>query len=426
MQTVVIIISVLLLFTACKNKKQVSVNSDTKYTCSMHPQIIKDEPGKCPICHMDLIAVHQMKSDTAQPTMNMPARPSGGDSSDNMDRSSGNTSMSNEIELSEEQIRLGNIHADTIGTSGFGSSTVLTGTINFNEKNIETISSRVKGRIEKLYYKNAGDFVGKGSKVFEFYSEELNSAKQEYLLLLQRKKTVDNAVIDFNQLLQAAKNKLLLWGMTASQVRALEQSGKSSYTTTVYSSADGYITSLNVSEGAYVMEGQSLLRLANTSSLWVEAQVYATQLAQLNRSGSVTVRIPELGNKEIAGTIAFVNPEINPQTRINLLRVNIPNTGNQLKPGMAAYIILNNSQKNTISVPLDAVIRNGNATYVWVKSDVTKFKMRSITIGTSNGDQIEITSGLKNGDVVVTSGTYLLNSEYLLRNGGNSMEGMKM
>ncbi|MDQ6608812.1 MAG: efflux RND transporter periplasmic adaptor subunit, partial [Bacteroidota bacterium] len=99
---------------------------------------------------------------------------------------------------------------------------------------------------------------------------------------------------------------------------------------------------------------------------------------------------------------------------------------NELKPGMGAYIILNNSQKNAVSLPLDAVIRNVNATYVWVKSGPTKFKMRSITIGAANGNQIEITSGLNNGDVVVTSGTYLLNSEYLLRNGGNSMEGMKM
>ncbi len=427
MKIVLFIISILILLTACDTKRKKAVAAGIKYTCSMHPQVLKDEPGKCPICHMDLIAVHQMKADTAAQSMNMD---SGGsmqmESSANNDTGSDKMTMANEIELSDQQIKLGNIHADTIGNTGFGSSTVLTGTVSFNEKNIETISSRVKGRIEKLFFKNVGDFVGKGAKIYELYSEELNSAKQEYILMLQRRGTVSNTVLNFNQLLEAARHKLLLWGMTAAQISSLEQSRKASYTTAFYSPASGYITQLNVIEGDYAMEGQSMLRLANTSSVWIETQAYSSQLAQINRSAAVTVQIPEWSNKKITGTIEFTSPEINPQTRINLLRVNIPNPDNGLKPGMSAYVFLNSDQKNTVALPIDAVMRNGKLAYVWIKSGNNKFKMQSVTIGAESGNQIEITSGLKAGNVVVTSGAYLLNSEYLLRNGGNSMEGMKM
>jgi len=386
----------------------------------MHPQVLKDEPGKCPICHMDLIAVNQMKADTAAHSMNMDSTGSMQmDSAANNKMGSDEMGMLNEIELSDQQIKLGNIQADTIGNIGFGSSTVLTGTVSFNEKNIETISSRVKGRIEKLFFKNVGDFVSKGAKVYELYSEELNSAKQEYILLLQRRGTLSNTVINFNQLLEAARHKLLLWGMTAGQITALEQSRKASYTTAFYSPASGYITQLNVTEGDYTMEGQSMLRLANTSSVWIETQVYSSQLSQINRSSAVTVQIPQLGNKKIDGKIEFASPEINPQTRINLLRVIIPNPGNQLKAGMSAYVYLNRDQKNTVALPIDAVMRNGKLAYVWIKTGNNKFKMQSVTTGAESGNQIEITSGLKAGDVVVTSGAYLLNSEYLLRNGGN-------
>lgn len=427
MKIVLFIIGILILLTACDTKRKKAVEAGIKYTCSMHPQVLKDEPGECPICHMDLIAINQMKADTAAHSMNMDSTGSMQmDSAANNKMGSDEMGMLNEIELSDQQIKLGNIHADTIGNTGFGSSTVLTGTVSFNEKNIETISSRVKGRIEKLFFKNVGDFVSKGAKVYELYSEELNSAKQEYILLLQRRGTLSNTVLNFNQLLEAAKHKLLLWGMTAAQISAMEQSRKASYTTAFYSPASGYITELNVTEGDYAMEGQSMLRLANTSSVWIETQVYSSQLSKISRSSAVTVQIPQLGNKKIDGKIEFASPEINPQTRINLLRVIIPNPGNQLKPGTAAYVYLNNNRSNSIALPIDAIMRNGNTAYVWIKTGPNKFKMQSVTIGAESGNQIEITSGLKAGDVVVTSGAYLLNSEYLLRNGGNSMEGMKM
>lgn len=399
MKWIAFVVFILLVAIGCKGKnKTAEGTAGTTYTCSMHPQVRSDKPGKCPICGMDLISVAQ-----------------------------NNTAASNEVELSDEQIKLANISLDTLSTGALANETVLTGTITFNEKAIEVVPARVMGRIERLYYKNIGDYVPKGAKAFELYSEELNSAKQEYVLALQKRKSLGNAVIDFDRLIEAARNKLLLWGVSEGQIRAMERTGKAPFATTFYTTAGGYITSLDAVEGAYVMAGETIFRLANTSTVWAEAQVYTSQMAQINRNGNVTVRLPDLANKEVTGNVEFVNPEIDPGTRINLLRVAIPNPGNSLKPGMAAYVVLKGEQSNAITLPINAVIRSENMATVWLKSGPNKFRYQMVTTGAESGNRLQITSGLKTGDTVVVSGAYLLNSEFLLRNGGSSaMEGMKM
>jgi Cu(I)/Ag(I) efflux system membrane fusion protein len=135
--------------------------------------------------------------------------------------------------------------------------------------------------------------------------------------------------------------------------------------------------------------------------------------------------LPDL-NKEMAGSIQFVNPEINPDTRINLIRVAITNPGNQLRPGMSAYVILKNRQRNSLSLPVDAVIRNEKHSSVWLQIDKNTFKNVMVETGLENDGRLEIRSGLKQGDVVVTSGAYLINSEYIFRRGANPMGGHDM
>jgi Cu(I)/Ag(I) efflux system membrane fusion protein len=128
--------------------------------------------------------------------------------------------------------------------------------------------------------------------------------------------------------------------------------------------------------------------------------------------------------KEVIGKIEFINPEVNPQSRINLLRVLIPNEGNQLKPGMPAYIVVKSAKNNSITLPGDAVLKTKDMSMIWLKTGINTFKTIMVTTGMENGGKIEITNGLKDGDVVVISGVYLLNSEFLLRNGGDAMGGM--
>ena len=169
--------------------------------------------------------------------------------------------------------------------------------------------------------------------------------------------------------MQSAKNKLLLWGMSEGQVQELEENKKATpATNTFYSTSSGYITNLDIREGDYVMEGGTIVKLADVSTLWVEAQVYTSQLAEIKRNSIATVQLPGFDGKEIKGRIEFVNPEINPDTRINLIRVSISNPGNQLKPGMPAYVLLRSPQRQTLTLPIDAVIRDGQGATVWVRT----------------------------------------------------------
>ncbi|MEO7305834.1 MAG: efflux RND transporter periplasmic adaptor subunit [Ferruginibacter sp.] len=337
------------------------------------------------------------------------------------------SAQKNEIELSELQIQLGNVHTDTIRNGTIGDQLVLTATLNFDQMKSSSVSSRVMGRVEKLYFKNLGDYVKNGSPLYELYSEELNNAKQEYLLALDKRKVfADETIIDFDQLLQGAKNKLLLWGMSQGQVLELAKSKRATATTTFYSTASGYITTLDIREGDYVMEGGTIVKLADLSSLWAEAQVYTSQLAELDRNSAAVVLLPDFDGKEITGRIEFVNPEINPDTRINLIRVSIPNPGNQLKPGMPAYLLLKSPLRKTLTLPVDAVIRDGKGATVWVQTSDKTYKSVMVQTGLETDDRIEIKSGLKNGDVVVISGAYLLNSEYIFKKGADPMAGMKM
>ena len=371
--------------------------SDTYYTCSMHPNIMEPHAGKCPICGMNLIPVRKDY-----------------------------TPKTDEIKLSDQQIQLGNIHVDTIGIEIMGNETVLNATLNFDQQKLSSLSSRVMGRVDRLYYKNIGDYVKKGSPLFDVYSEELNNAKQEYLLALDRRAVLDNSLINFNQVVQSAKTKLLLWGMTEAQVNTLEKNKNVAITTTVYSRESGYITSLGVEEGDYVTEGGTILQLADLSTLWAEAQVYSSELAQLNTNGIVSVKIPDLQGKELRGKIEFVNPETNPDKRLNLVRVAVINKNNQLKPGMAAYVIIKGHQSNALSLPLDAVLRNGINATVWVKTGQHTFKNKMVTLGIESNDRVEIRAGLQAGEAVVTSGAYLINSEYIFKKGSSPMGRMAM
>ena len=382
------------IFLASCSGKKVAKDSDVFYTCSMDPQVVSDKPGNCPICEMPLTAVK--KSSVAN---------------------------TDDIELSDQQIQLGNIRTDTIAKNNIGNTIELTGTLNINAAQTASVNARVMGRIERLYVKTTGNYIAKGAPVYEIYSEELNNAKQEYISALQRRNLFDEqSVIDFDQLIKSARNKLRLWGMNESQVKALETQKQAPLTTTYYSTESGYVTSVNVTEGGYVMEGGIVLQLANLSTLWAEAQVYTSQMYRIPRGALATVEVPGVA-EPIRGNIEFANPEVPTETRINLLRIVVPNSGNKLRPGMSTIVKVQTASRNSLTLPTDAIIREANAAIVWVQAGKNKFKSRMVTTGLESDGLTEIQSGLNAGDIVVVSGTYLLHSEYTFKRGSDPMAG---
>ena len=393
MKKLMVFISFILLLQSCENKKLVK-EEGVFYTCSMDPQFISDKPGKCPICGMTLTRVKK-------------------NSVENTD----------DIELSDQQIQLGNIHTDTIRTGNIGNHLQFTGTLNLNASQTSSVSARIMGRIERLYVKAAGDYVVKGAPLYEIYSEELNNAKQEYIVALQRRSLFkEQSVIDFDDLIQSTRNKLRLWGMTENQVKSLEMQKQAPLTTTFYSTESGFVTSIDVTEGGYVMEGGTIIQLANLSTLWAEAQVYTSQLYQIPTGAIATVEIPGAG-KQVKGRIEFANPEVAPETRINLLRVVVPNTGNKLKPGMPVLVKIETANKNSLTLPTDAIIRDASGATVWLQSGINKFRSQMVTTGLESEGFTEITSGVKSGDIIVTTGAYLLNSEFIFKRGADPMTG---
>ena len=396
-----LIFFLIFFFWGCQSKMDSAASDpDLYYTCSMDPQVIESKPGKCPICHMQLTAA---KKSTKK--------------------------NDDEIQLSPQQIQLGNIIVDTIRHGSIGNQIILPGILNFDQLNSSAISARIAGRIDRLYFKSIGDYIPKGVRIFDLYSEELNNAKQEYLLAKQKQKVLGNNIVDYNAIIESAKNRLLLSGMTEKEIAGLKDDQVSNLTG-FYSNAEGYISALDVKEGDYVSEGSAIMRLADLSSLWAEAQIYPSQLMAFGNGAKATVQFPDLPGKELEGNIEFVNPEITTSARINLIRIKIPNNKNLMKPGMMVYVVLKDPQRKTISLPLDAVLRSGGMSSVWIQTGSNRFRNKMVETGLESEGMIEIKSGLADGEIVVVRGAYLLQSEYIFRKGsspmGHNMGNMKM
>lgn len=392
MKKLIYFISIISVLASCASKKDTK-GAAALYTCPMHPEVICDKQGKCPVCGMALIQVK--KTSAPQP---------------------------DDLELSERQILLGNIHTDTIRQGSIGSEMEVTGTLNVNAGQTAAVSARVMGRIAKLYVKTTGDYVAKGAAIYEVYSEELNAAKQEFMAALQRRSLfTGQSVIDFDELIQSARNKLSLRGMTEGQIKALETQKQAPLLTTYYSKEKGYVTSVDVTEGSYVMEGSTILQLADLSTLWAEAQVYTSQLHKIPDGARAMVEVP--GENPIVGKVAFANPEVVTDTRINLLRIVVPNHKARLRPGMPVLVRIQTASKHALTIPTDAIIRDANGATVWLQTAKNRFKSRMVTTGLETDGLTEITSGLRQGDVVVVKGSYLVHSEFILKRGSDPMAG---
>lgn len=379
---------------ACNDQKPKKTASLQKHTCSMHPQIVKDGPGLCPICGMDLVPVNAVVENKG-------------------------------FMLSESQTQLGNIKTIKVGASDFNTSKVLNARLIANPELTEVISSRYSGRIEKLYVKEAGRSVTNGQPLFQIYSEELQIIQQDYLLQVRQVAAFPKEPI-YQTLRESAKNKLRLFGYSNTQIAALAKTTNVSPLVTVYAKISGVVNEVNVTEGQYVAEGTSILRLENFSQLWVEADVYPAESSQIRIGTTIKVSVNGIGDHEQTATINFISPQIDPASQLLKVRATMPNKGN-LQPGMQATVLLAGVQINqAISLPLDAVIRDENGAHVWVKIGKNTFEPRMVVTGEEDANQIIIISGLENIGEVVISGAYLLSSEFILKKGTQLMDGMKM
>jgi Cu(I)/Ag(I) efflux system membrane fusion protein len=397
------IVLIAVLFSVCTQKPKTSAaktQNRAYYTCSMHPQIHEDHPGNCPICGMKLIKVEVTGN--------------------------GMDMATNKIRLTATQIQLASIQTDTIREENVGSEKTLTGTVTTDKNKAEELSARIAGRIQQLFVRTVGEKVSVGQPVYSIYSEDLQEAEKEYLLAKQQQKVLHNPDVDYPQLIGAAESKLQLWGLSPTQIRNIAASGKVSATTTVLSKISGTVSEIAVHEGDYVTEGMSILKTQTLSALWVEAQLYAGETRNYKESDRVSVSFPDLGGQVINGKVEFINPELSEASKVDLIRISIPNPQRLIRPGMLAYISIAGGNNYSLALPVSAILMDGKGSQVWVKNSDGSYSSRMIKPGNGNQSYVPILSGLNAGDIVVTNGAYLLNSEAIFKNGGDNMAGMKM
>jgi len=353
----------------------------------MHPQVISAEPGACPVCAMDLVPV---------------AASGEGD----------------EIMLSASQTQLANIRTMPVRNDSFKTSKVLNGRILSNADMAESISSRYAGRVERLFVKETGRSVKKGQPLFQIYSEEVETLQQDYLLQARQMAAFPDEKI-YRTLFEAAGNKLKLLGYSQAQLRNLLNQTKASPLITVNATQSGTIKEINIVEGQYVSEGTSVMKLEDFAELWIEADVYPDEVKSLKTGMEMNVSVNRPRARTESVRIDFISPQADPATQIVKIRGKIRNDGD-LQPGMHATVLLPGSESSEgISVPLDAVIREEGGAHVWVKTGKATFEPRKVTTGNEDASRIIILSGLENEKEVVTSGAYLLTSEFVLKKGKN-------
>jgi RND family efflux transporter MFP subunit len=410
--------------------------SKTLYTCGMHPWIIQDHPGNCPICGMKLEAVHKnattdsasgghkilyykstMKAGETSP---VPAKDSMG--MDMVPVYAGGDTESTAIAVDPQTIQTMNIQTTEIARGPLRRTIRTVGTIDYNETTLADVTTKFKGWIEKLDVDATGQLVHRGEPLFAIYSPDLYSAEVEYLLTLNQSSTNDPGAA---VLRESAANKLKFYDISEAQVADLDKTGKPRKTLQILAPIDGFVIQKNVVEGQMVDAGMKLYQLADLGIVWVYAQVYEQDLPYIRLGQEAVVKISSLPDREFRGRVTYVYPNVDEKTRTARVRLEFENPGYFLKPGMFVSVkIISELAPSALLVPDSAILRSGEKNTVFVALPGGKFDPRTVVLGPqAENDMYQVISGLRDGERVVTSGQFMLDSESQLREAIQKMRG---
>ncbi|MEZ4973886.1 MAG: efflux RND transporter periplasmic adaptor subunit [Cyclobacteriaceae bacterium] len=356
-----------------------SINTSEVWTCSMHPSVRQPEPGKCPICGMDLI-------------------PLGDDGGEDIEG----------VQMSETAMKLANIQTTVVGKGSSAKELRLTGKVQPDERRIYTQTSHLPGRIEKLAINFTGDYVIKGQTIGQIYSPELVTAQRELLEAYQIREAQP-------KLFEAAKSKLKNWKLMDDQINAVITNGQPLTNFPLHSDFTGVVLSRAVSLGDHVKQGEPLYEVVDLAAVWVLFDVYESDLAWIKRNDLISFTIQSLPGEEFSGRISFIDPVINPSTRVATVRVEMPNRGMKLKPEMFATGTIESklSVGSELVLPKSAVLWTGERSIVYVKvadDSGISFQLLEVTLGPSLGEAYIIKDGINIGDEVVTNGTFTIDA----------------
>jgi membrane fusion protein, copper/silver efflux system len=349
------------------------------YTCPMHPSVKSDHPGACPVCGMNLV------KRTEQVEMSKEEHQSLG-----------------QVTLSPTKQVLANVATSVASRMSLEKEIRAAGKIAYAEPNFRQISARFPGRIEKLYITYEGQQVNKNDPVADVYSPEAISAQQEYLLATESKS---------DELLQQSRQKLLLWGFTESQIMKLDESKTVKNTLTIYSPINGTVWKKNVQQQQYVTAGENLFDIADLSTVWMYTDVYEFEMQGVKIGQTVEATSDAYPEKIFTGRITFISPTVDPSSRTIRIRAEMPNISEELKLDMFLNATIKIKLSEAIVVPTTAVLSTGTRQVVWVQKDAGIFEPRLVKVGERSNEYVQILDGINEGETIVTSGGYLIDSE---------------
>lgn len=365
-----------------------------QYTCGMHPMVISDEPGLCPICHMELTPLHGHDD---------------GDSDYRVIEVDQVTRQRMGVRTALAQLRTLRRSIRTVGL------------VAYEEPLQQAINSKISGWVETLHVSETGQEVQAGDPLLDIYSPELVAAQEELLLALRNLETMEesefeSAIEDAERLLDATRRRLQLWDIDSAQIERLEESQEVEKTLTLYAPVSGVVSKKQVRAGEYVTAGRELLEISNLSNLWVYADIYEYEIPWVRTGQQAYVKFPFL-DTPISGTVSRIYPYLEAKTRTVKARIALENPDLVLKPDMYADVeIRTDPVQQVLSVPMEAVLFSGKHETVFVDLGEGRFEPRPVTIGHQDEEGfVEIISGLEDGERVVTSAQFMLDSESKLR-----------
>ncbi|WP_157980371.1 efflux RND transporter periplasmic adaptor subunit [Pseudidiomarina taiwanensis] len=360
------------------------------YVCPMHPEVTSHEPGSCPICKMDLVPVEPAKED--RQAHQQPSSPTA-------------------VRVSPEIIEQFAVQTATVQRTRLEPVIDTFGRLEFNTDQRVHVHARAAGWIERLAVRSEGVQVNKGDLLYEIYSKEIVVAQQDYLQLL-------NSPNRTEQLLRDGRIRLELLGFTQAQIRQLEQRQEIFYRLPVYAPQTGVVTNLAVADGKYVSPADELLTLISTASWWVLADVPERYSQMLADHAAIELSAPQLGLEQWRGQVDYIYPQLAQATATQQVRIAVPQTAFQGRPQQGLQIgvkLLGETIENALTVPLSSLILAANESRVAVEVGPGEYQLKAVQVGSIVADQAQITAGLEEGEKVVVAGQFMLDAEAQLR-----------
>jgi len=410
------------------------------YQCPMHPAIVREHPGNCPICGMKLVKIEKGQASPDSKTaaarrvlfyrspmdpkvtskvptkdgMGMDFLPVYEDEAAALPTSAGLAV----VEIDPARQQLIGLQTSEVRQGPVGGNLRTVGRVAVDETRVRHINLKVSGFVEHVYVDFVGKRVKRGDPLFSLYSPELLAAQGEYLVALNTKNAlaIGGALNhDGDALVSSARQKLALWDVPESDLQRLAKTGQIVKSLTLYSPLAGVVTRKDVVEGMKLDAGAMPYEIVDLSSVWVLADVYESELGFVAENMLATLKLTAFPNREFKGKAAFIDPLLDPETRTVKVRLAFANATGELRPGMFGEVVLFGAPRDGLSVPPDAIIDSGTEKVVFVAIGSGKFQPRTVKLGASDDTHVEVVSGLSLGERVVTRANFLVDSESRLR-----------